>query len=79
MYLALVEDLAVTLCLLDHQVIAPPMAMNTYPVVDLLLSLFLYAVSVYPKKDTGNLPISLYVMPYVFVPDRYRSILFNAI
>jgi len=78
MYSALMEDSAVMLCLLNHQVITPSAAIKTYPVVNLLSFLFLYAVSAYPKNDIGNPAISLYVIPYVFVPDRYCSIHFNA-
>jgi len=78
-YLASVEDSAVTLCLLDRQVIAPSAAMNTYPVVDLLSFLFLYAALVYPKKDMCNPGMFLYVIPYVFVPDKYHSTLLSAI
>src|SRR6266852_2845415 len=69
-YSASVVLMAVTDCLFDLQVIAPPAAMKTYPVVDFPSSRFLYAALAYPSKLSGLSGTCLYVIPRSLVPAK---------
>src|SRR5277367_1836996 len=81
-YSASVVDSAIMDCFLDFQVITPPAAKKTYPIVDFISQLFAYAVSAKPWKRVSFSHLSLglrYVIPRVLVPARYLSIRFNAV
>ena len=78
MYSTSVDDSAMDICFLKLQVMAPFLARNPYPEIDLQLSAFPYKASAYPKKKLGCLGSALYTIPYVFVPARYWRMRFSA-
>ena len=77
-YSSSVEDYVVILCFLECQVIVPLAFKKTCSVMDFSSSLFLYMALVKPLK-VRYLNIVLYVIPYSYVPDRYRKIHFNTV